>query len=83
MTPFGEKVRYKQVRENKECTDRFECEWEQGIWLGRARDLNETITGTPAGAIRAYVIRRMDEDDRWDGEAVCSLKGTPQQPDPN
>ena len=34
------------------------------------------------GAYRAYAIKRMVEEERWDSEFIKSLQGTPQQPDP-
>ena len=54
----------------------------KGIWLGHARDSNEIVVGTPDGAYRAYAIKRMVEEERWDSEFIRSLQGTPQQPDP-
>ena len=53
------------MRENKDDKDKFDCEWKEGVWLGHARATNETIIGTADGAIRAYAIKRMTEDDRW------------------
>ena len=56
----------------------------KGIWLGHARDSNETVVGTPDGAYRAYAIKRMAEEERWDSDSefIRNLQGTPQQPDP-
>ena len=54
----------------------------KGIWLGHARDSNETGVGTPDGTYRAYAIKRMAEAERWDSDFIRSLQGTPQQPDP-
>jgi hypothetical protein len=38
ITLFGEQVWYKKAKENKEKRDKFDSEWESGIWLGRCRD---------------------------------------------
>ena len=39
--------------------------------------------GTEAGVVRAYAIKRMDEAQRWDGNLVKKMRGTPQKPDPS
>ena len=33
--------------------------------------------------MRAYAIKRQDEDQRWDADLLRNLQGSPQQPDPN
>ena len=38
--------------------------------MGHGRSSNEHIVGTKDGAIRAYSIRRVGEDDRWDSELL-------------
>ena len=82
VVAFGEKVWYKKLRETKERKDKFQSEWEEGLWLGHARNSNEAVIGTREGMVRAYAIRRQDEDSRWSAVWVQSLQGTPQQPDP-
>ena len=66
IVAIGEKVWYKKVREGKERKDKFESEWELGIWLGRSRNSNEAIIGTSEGVVRAFAVRRIDptEDPR-------------------
>ena len=81
--PFGEKVWYKELRENKRQEHKMESEWAEGIWLGHNRSSNEIIVGTRKGAVRAYAIRRKLEEDRWDAQMITEIRGTPQQPDPN
>lgn len=83
VVAFGEKVWYKELRANKERRDKFESEWREGIWLGHSRGSNEAIIGTQEGAVKAYAVKRQDEDHRWDAELIKALQGTPQQPDPN
>ena len=80
---FGEKVWYKELRETKERKDKFESEWAEGIWLGHSRASNEMLIGTREGVVRAYAVKRQDEDQRWDGSLIKEMKGTPQQPNPN
>ena len=60
----------------------MESRWETGVWLGHTRDSNETIIGTKDAAVRAYAVKRMAEDERWNAENIKSMKGLPQQPDP-
>ena len=43
---FAEKVWYKQIRETKDRKDKFQSEWEKGIWLGHSRASNEVLIGT-------------------------------------
>ena len=80
---FGEKVYYKELRQNKDHKDKLQSEWFTGIWLGHARSSNEHLIGTKSGAIKAYAIKRQGEDQRWDADLIQQLQGTPQQPDPN
>ena len=81
--PFGEKVWYKQIREGKHKKNQLETEEKEGIWLGPARNSNETLIGTKEGIIRAYTIKRQDSKSRWDGKLIKEMQGTPHQPNPN
>ena len=65
VATFGEKVWYKQIREQKERKDKIESEWHEGLWLGQSRSTNETIVGTAEGVVRAYAVTR-------DGKAISS-----------
>ena len=38
---FAEKVWYKQIRKNRDRSNKFESEWKEGVWLGRSRNTNE------------------------------------------
>ena len=82
VLPFGEKVWYHEAREGKERKEKFTSECKEGIWLGHARNSNEAIIGTKDGVVRAYSIKRQDEDQRWSAEAIKQMRGSPQQPDP-
>ena len=52
--------------------------WEKGVWLGHTRDSNETVIGTAEGVVRAYAVKRMPEDERWDKVAIEGMRDTPQ-----
>ena len=80
--PFAECVWYKQIREGKDRQNKFDTEIREGIWLGHARESNEVLIGTDAGVVRAYSVERRDPDQRWNGALIQSMRGTPQQPDP-
>ena len=58
VIPFGEAVEYLEIREHKEHNDKGVTELREGIWLGHARQRNETIVGTPEGVVRASDVRR-------------------------
>ena len=49
VVPFGELVRYKQVRKTKAQEGKLDSEWRCGIWLGHTRSSNEVLIGTPEG----------------------------------
>ena len=68
---------YKELREQKERQAKFESEWFEGIWLGHSKNTNEALVGTTQGVVRAYAIIRKNEDERWDGERVKNMKGSP------
>ena len=80
---FGEKVWCKEIRPGKERANKLESEWREGLWLGQSPRSNEAIIGTREGVVRAYAVKRMDEESRWDAKYLQEMKGTPQQPDPS
>ena len=80
---FGEKVWFKEIRPGKERANKLESEWREGLWLGHSRRSKKAIIGTRAGVVRAYAVKRMDEESRWDATYLQEMKGTPQQPDPS
>jgi len=82
VVPFGEVVLYKQIRDGKERKNKFDCEWQEGIWLCHCRDTPEVLIGTKDGVVKAYTIERQLEEFRWSKELIDEMQGTPQQPDP-
>lgn len=83
MIPFGEKVWYKQLKEQGGKKDKFKSDWSEGVWLGHTSSSNEVLVGTVEGVVRAYAYKRMDEEQRWDRDAIRAMKGTPARPNPN
>ena len=51
--------------------------WCQGIWLGHARDIGETLVAEEEGVIKVWAVRRPPEDQPWDGERIKRIKGSP------
>ena len=81
VASFGELVWYKSMDQARE-RNKIEATRDKGIWLGAAREANETIIGTKEGVTRCYAIKRMTEEDRWSSEEIAAMQGTPQQPNP-
>ena len=81
MAEFGELVWYRPVDKNRD-KNKVEARWEKGIWLGISRESNETLIGTSSGVIRCYAIKRMPAEEKWDKDAISTIRGTPQQPNP-
>lgn len=81
VIPFGEKVHYKKLADDKR--NKLECQWEPGIWLGHARGSNEVLVGTRNGVVRAWAIRRNTEEERWSATDIHDMQGTPARPNPN
>ena len=77
VVPFGEAVWYREVRVTKERKNMYDTEWKDGIWLGHTRRSNEVVVGTADGVVRAYSIKRRAEGERWNGELLKSMRGSP------
>ena len=65
VVAFGEKMWYTVIMPGKERANKLEGEWREGHWLGHSRRSNEAIIGTHEGVVRAYAVKRMDEESRW------------------
>jgi len=77
---FGEQVHYRELATDKKGLD---TPWHLGIWLGHARESNEHVIGTSLGVIRAHSIKRQEPSKQWNADAIRTVVGSPQQPDPN
>ena len=80
--PFGEKVMYKKLKESGEKKKVLEDKWDEGVWLGHSRHSPEIMIGTRDGVVRAWAVKRLPAESRWDGVLMKSMKGTPSQPNP-
>ena len=81
LASFGESVWYRLMDKNK-GRNKFDVKWEEGVWLGHARDTNEMLIGTPTGVVRTYACKRKPEAERWSADAVDAIQGTPSKPNP-
>ena len=79
---FGEKVWWRMERRKTDRGNRMESEWRTGIWLGHNRDTNESWIGIKEKAVKAWAVRRMDEEERWSARGLEEIGGAPQQPNP-
>ena len=81
MCEVAETVLYMPVMPKRDKgKDKLNPKFERGIWLGVHARSNEDIIGTPEGVLRASIVKRVPEDERWNKEAVLGIKGTPWKP---
>ena len=83
VVPLGECVWFRRLKDHQKRSKKFDSEWREGVWLGHSRSSNESLIGTASGVVRAWSIKRRPEGERWSAEAIRSIQGTPQQPDPS
>ena len=77
---FGENIWYKKAVTNH--LNKLECRWEPGIWLNVDMHTNEVIIGTSRGVVKAKSVRRRPLAERFDAEALNTMKGLPWEPVP-
>ena len=80
VVAFGEKVWYKEIRPGTKRANKLESEWREELWLGHSPRSNEAIIGTREGVVRAYAVKRMDEEGRWDAKYLHEMKGPRSSP---
>lgn len=81
MTPkprFAEQFLYRVAKNVR--IDKSEPRWRKGIWLGSIQTSDENIIGTPLGVIKCRSIAALPEDQRFDIDAINSVKGSPWKP---
>ena len=69
---FSERVLFKQIREGKNCRDKFESEDREGVWLGHNREANEVLIGKPStdAEVRVQMGRGLDQKHAGHAEAA-------------
>ena len=84
LPEFGECVVMLHKTLSKKHGDNLESRWESGVYLGVNEASQELIMGTPQGAVKAIEFKRKgSEEERWNMDAVTTMKGSPWKPDPN
>ena len=68
VVPFGEKIWCKRLTAEGEKKAKLETDWEEGIWIGHARSSSEVLVGTDRGVVRAWAVKRLPSESRWDGD---------------
>ena len=58
VVPFAEKVWYRRLSNPDGKKAVMSSKWEEGLWLGHCRYSIEVWVDTPAGAVKAWTIRR-------------------------
>ena len=81
VVPFAELVHYRKLSEDP-GRNKLESPWEEGLWLGHARSSNEALIGTENGVVRAWAVKRRQEEERWDAKRILEMQGTPARPNP-
>ena len=75
VVPFGEFVRYKKLGGTSQERKSLESSWGERVWLGHARGSSESLVGAKDCVVRAWTIRRMPEEERWDPESITEMQG--------
>ena len=80
IAPFGEKVLYQAVSHNTR-RNKLDSKWEYGIYLGLNLRSMESYVSSANGVKKVRNVRRLAEEDRWDGSLVVKVTGTPWKPE--
>ena len=81
VAEFGECVFY--LKAGTRGVDKFECRWEEGVWLGVRDETGEVIIGTPQGVVKARDFKRRGSlEERWCMQKLSEIKGSPWEPIP-
>ena len=75
---FGESVLYKVSKTAR--LGKAEPRWRPGVWLGSIETSDEHLVGTGLGLIKARAVASMNEEQRFNGKAIESMRGTPWEP---
>lgn len=70
---FGEKVWFMPLRANHPFRPALDARFEGGIYRDPTVGANTVAIATPDGVVKPWSIRRRDEIERWDAEAVLAI----------
>ena len=74
--PFGETVLFRMPEVANDQHQALDERWCRGIWIGHARDTGETLVADEEGVRNVWAVRRMPEEQQWDGERIRRIKGS-------
>ena len=72
-----EKVLYMQLRKKGGKLNKLDPKYNYGIFLGTSCRTGEHFVGTPDGVVKARSLRRLTEGEKWSGDILPEIKGTP------
>ena len=75
IVPFGEKVLARPMSSTP--LNRMNPRYKFGVWLGVRNNSAECFVVTAEGVFRASEVRRIEQKDRWDIEAINKVIGVP------
>ena len=75
FVPFGEQARARPI--SPETLNRMNPRYKFGVWLGVRNNSAECFVGTTERVFRAREVRRSEQQDRWDKEAINNVIGVP------
>ena len=74
--PLGEKVLYLPLKSAGK-QNKLAPKFKYGIFVGVNPRTSESLIANSSGVFRARTVKRLPEDDRWDGNAISEIKGLP------
>ena len=77
VVPFGETILYRMPQVARDRHQALEERWVKGVWLGQARSTSATLVATDTGVTKVWGSRRLAEGQRWDGDRITNIKGSP------
>jgi hypothetical protein len=78
LPAFGESIDYKKNTRRK-----LESRWERGVYVGVHPNATERIVGASKGVYVVQSVRRVPESERYNWEAMASVRGLPWKPVPD
>ena len=75
FVPCGEKVLARPI--SSEPLNRMDPRYKFGVWLGERNNSAECFVVTAEGVFRAREVRRLEQQDKWDKDAINNVIGLP------
>ena len=75
--PFGATVLFRMPEVANGRYQALEERWSRGVWLGHAKDTCDTLVADEEGVRKMWAVRRLPQEQQWDGEWIRKIKGSP------